>query len=139
MAKDGLPDPIMKREIVYGGKNWGLSPKECGRRLVEKGQYQDALLFFIRADAQDKIDELKKLAVEEGNAFTLEQIEKFADRETDLEAWEKLRENAEKLEKLQYAKRAAAVLGEDEDEDEDEADEDDDEDDDDDEEEKKDS
>lgn len=112
MSKDGLPDAVTKREIVYGNRSWSLGLIECGNRCVKNGQLMDALLYYLKAGATDKIEEVVSLAVEDGNAFLLEQIERLTKEEKGKDLWEKLQENAQNKGKNAYATRAETVLGE---------------------------
>lgn len=110
MPKQDLPDPLIKREVVYGDRPWPLSLEECGNRYQEMGQFMDALLFFHKAGSLEKIENLAQIAIEQGNAFLLEQIENILNRPRDTKDWEKLQKNAQKQGKESYATRAEAIL-----------------------------
>jgi len=110
MAKGELPDPVIKREVVFGKRQWNLATIECGKLCVENGQYVDALLYFLKAEAMEKIEELKLLAIEEGNAFLLGHIEKLLIQEPDKDMWKTLEKNAHKHGKFAYEENAKKIL-----------------------------
>ncbi|RME85242.1 MAG: hypothetical protein D6785_04630 [Planctomycetota bacterium] len=112
MSKDGLPDAITKREVIYGNRPWPLSLEECGNRYQKMGQLMDALLFFHKAGALDKIENLAQLAIEEGNAFLLLQIENLLDKSRAKDDWVKLAKNARAKGKDSYAAKAESIIKE---------------------------
>ncbi|RME04592.1 MAG: hypothetical protein D6805_02535 [Planctomycetota bacterium] len=105
-----MPDPIVKREIVYGKRTWNCPIEELGDRAKKAGNLWDALLYYQRAQAEEKILSLASTAVEEGNAFLLDQIGHFAELAQTLENWQKLKENAQKKGKIAYVQWAEEKL-----------------------------
>lgn len=107
-----IPDSITKRDILFGARK--TSPAELltlAELYYGQGQWSDAIDFFIRAEAKDRMPSLVGDLVKEGEAFLLL---KLARAEGALVSDDKILEcaqSAERLGKVRYAILAYEKLG----------------------------
>ena len=102
---------VEKRDLLYSDK----SPAELakiGESLLAGGARYDALQFFLRADDQSGLSKIRQSAIEEGDAFMLEQFV-LSGREIEAAEWRSLADNARRLQKFQFAIRALRAAGDD--------------------------
>ncbi|MBI4575807.1 MAG: hypothetical protein HY722_06035 [Planctomycetes bacterium] len=69
---DTMPDPMRKRELLYGPKVAGEDPTGLGDRFRGAGRLAEALEFYIRAGDRVRAQGLLQQAVEQGDAFLVE-------------------------------------------------------------------
>ena len=74
-------------------------------RLVE------AVDFLVKAEADERLDELSQTAAERGDAFLLRLIETARSAEPDPRRWHALAEVAEREGKTAYAETARRIAG----------------------------
>ena len=112
MAKAKLPDVLKKRELLA---DHGLSEAEMaaiGEGFLEQGGYCDAIEFFQKAGAEDRLMAVLDLMVEQGDYFLAEKIERFLGEPLGDEVWRGLMKNAENLGKNNFASLARARIEE---------------------------
>jgi len=84
---------------------------------LEAGRTSDAVVFFAKAEAHDRLRALAEEAVADGDAFLLGELARASSEVVaDSETWRKLADVAEAVGKLRYAEMARrhARSGEDE-------------------------
>ncbi len=65
-----LPTPIQKRDILYGVKKTSNEElKVLAQNFLNEGWLSDAIDFSAFANAKDLLNEIKKIAIQEGNTF----------------------------------------------------------------------
>jgi len=109
MAKEGLPDPDTKRGLLHSEK-----PVDCekyGDMFFEERRYNDAVDFYAKGALKEKLLEVKKAAVEEGDYFLLKRIKKLLPEQVHEADWEKLAASAEKKGIANFAKWAEEEWG----------------------------
>jgi len=106
MKKNALLDSEQKRKLLFDKK----APREriisCGEILLREGRVNEATELFTKASHKDGLDQLKALAVEEGDSFLYEVASKGSGEGRSQEAWVTLGKNAMEREKFSHAVRA---------------------------------
>ncbi|RLA79070.1 MAG: hypothetical protein DRG33_04605 [Deltaproteobacteria bacterium] len=105
MAKR-LPDPIKRREILYGKDTPPEVLVEYGHLYLEEGRWNDAVEFFGRAKYREGLMQLKEIALREGDFFLLYQIGEFLGEEFPPEVWKELGHRAMEVGKYHFARKA---------------------------------
>ncbi len=111
MPKGRLPDPLKRREILYGKGTPTEVLIEYGKLYLEEGRLNDAVEFFGVAGFKEGLMEMKELAIKEGDYFLLERVFEFLGEEGGKEEWLSLGKRALELEKFVFAKKAFAKAG----------------------------
>ena len=104
---------VEKRNLLYSEK---ADPSEwirAGEDLLGRGLPTDALNFFVRAEHEAGIEQIRALGIEEGDVFLLEQI-RLSGRDVPPETWRKAADKARSLGKIEFAIRALRSAGDDE-------------------------
>ncbi len=105
MAKTSIPDPMSRRHLIERE----LEPEKCialADAYIEEGRALEAVLFLVKAGADDRLDELSRQAVAEGDAFLLKTIADDMRRDPGSDRWLALAEVADGKGKTQYAEMA---------------------------------
>ena len=108
MKTDSLPSWRERQRLLYSKDHKG-SPTELsalGKRALEAGFLQDAFEYFLGARDAEGLETIAGLAVETGDAFLLDAVEKRAEMPVLSETWEKLGRAALTGGKLGFAKQA---------------------------------
>lgn len=105
-ARDQLLSPLKKREILYSAEVTVEEKTEWGRRYLAAGRMVDALDFFVEAGSRTDLEEMRRKAVEEGDAFILRAIERVAPELVDESHWQALANTARTLGKTVFAEQA---------------------------------
>jgi len=103
----GLPDCLKKRRLLNDS---GISPEVCreyGEKFLALGFWEDALEFFAKGNCQPGLEKLKAQALESGDAHLLARLGKHSP-----ETWRRLADQAVKLGKVHFARRALELAGE---------------------------
>jgi hypothetical protein len=102
----GMPDCMKKRRLLNEKE---LKPELC-REYAEKflalGFWEDALEFFKRANFEPGLDRLKAQALETGDAYLMARLGAHPP-----EIWRQVAEQALKLGKIHFARRAFEQAG----------------------------
>jgi hypothetical protein len=104
----GVPNCLKKRQLL---NDQMLSPALCreyGKKFLDLGWREDALEFFQKGDVAEELEKLKAYSLETGDAFLLARMGK-----QEPEVWHQLAERALALGKLQFARRAFEMAGDD--------------------------
>jgi len=102
----GLPDSLKKRRLLNDKE---LSPELCrdyGEKFLALGFAEDALEFFVRGNYEPGLDKLKAQALEEGDAFLMTRL-----GPQPPEIWRQVADQALKLGKIHFARRALEQAG----------------------------
>lgn len=106
-----LPSVVDRRGLLYGKDSHKTDHQAMARRYLEAGRAADALEFFQRAGSVDGIREIQRLAVAEGDAFLLSQIERITQERLDPDVWREAERNAARHGKERFAQLAAERCG----------------------------
>jgi hypothetical protein len=109
MAKDELPGPLAKRELLHSDK-----PVECqkyGDMFFERERFNDAIDFYAMGNLKDGLRKVKQVAIDEGDYFLLKRLKGFLPDEVAGEDWEKLAKMAQSKGKANFAKWADQERG----------------------------
>jgi len=101
-----MPDCLKKRRLL---NDKGLSPEACrdyGEKFLELGFLEDALEFFVQGLYQPGLDKIKAMAIEAGDAYLMGKLGPHAP-----EDWRRVADQALKLGKVQFARRALEQAG----------------------------
>lgn len=102
----GVPDCLKKRRLLNEKE---LSPELCrdyGEKFLALGFLEDALEFFKRGNFEPGLDKLKVLALETGDAYLMTRLGAHSP-----EIWRQVAEQALKLGKVHFARRAFGQAG----------------------------
>jgi len=97
----GLPDCLKKRRLLNEKE---LSPALCqdyGEKFLALGWWEDALEFFRRGKVDAGLEKLRAHGLESGDAFLLSRLGPQSS-----EVWRQVAEQALKLGKIEFARRA---------------------------------
>jgi hypothetical protein len=102
----GIPNCLKKRQLL---NDKVLSPDLCreyGQKFLELGWREDALEFFRKGGRAEELEKLKAFCLETGDAFLLGRLGPQAPAD-----WRRLGERALVLGKLNFARRAFEMAG----------------------------
>lgn len=102
----GVPDCLKKRRLLNEKE---LNPELCreyGEKFFDLGFFEDALEFFKRANYEPGLDKLKDQALEAGDAYLMARLGAHPP-----EIWRQVAEQALKLGKIHFARRAFEQAG----------------------------
>ena len=102
----GMPNCLKKRRLL---NDKTLDPQLCrdyGEKFLALGFWEDALEFFQRGGYQEGLDKLKTLAIEHGDAYLLSRL-----GAQPPEVWRQVADQAMRLGKLHFARRALEQAG----------------------------
>jgi len=111
MGKGKLPDPLKRREILYGRDTPREALIQYGDLYRNEGRLNDAVEFYGMAGYREGLMELKEVAVQRGDFFLLQQVAGFLDDEIPPEVWRDLGRRALQEGKLSFAQKAFAQAG----------------------------
>lgn len=106
MKKNALPNSQQKRKLLFDKK----IPREriisYGELFLREGRLNEAAELFSRASYGEGLDQLKELAVEQGDSFLYAVASKGSAEGDKPEVWETLGKKAMELKKYTHAARA---------------------------------
>ncbi len=105
-----LPDPLKRREILYGVNTPTETLVEYGMAYEAAGRMDDALQFFEQARDPKGLKRMKDHAFKAGDAFVLKRIAKVAPEMVAPADWEQMAKRAEELGKALFAEQARQAL-----------------------------
>ncbi len=109
MTTNNLPDPIEKRDLIYGDDTDPDQLDTLGHRFLEEGYLPDALEAFVEGDVKKGGEKILEKAVQQGDYFLInwvhEQWPELLDRQIWMEAGQQAEENGRLTDavKLYYA------------------------------------
>ena len=95
-----LPDPLKRRDILYGRNTPPEVLREYGDLYLHEGKPNDAVEFFGQACYKEGLRQIRQMAMEEGDLFLFSRATDFLQEEVSREDWRKLGKQA--LEKGKY-------------------------------------
>lgn len=112
MKKSDLPNSKQKRRLLYDKK----VPRErliaSGELFLRAGRLHEAAELFARADHREGLEQLRSLAIDEGDSFLYRVASKgSADGGRAAEMWVALGKKAMELKKYTHAVRAFREAG----------------------------
>jgi len=106
MKKNTLPDSQQKRKLLFDKK----VPREriisYGEVFLRERRLNEAAELFTKASHKEGLEQLKALAIEEGDSFLYEVASKGSGVGGGPEVWETLGKNAMERERFSHAVRA---------------------------------
>jgi len=111
VAKITLLSCLKKRDYLNARV---FDREECvkyGELYQREGFFSDAIDFFAKAEAKEKLKALLPQIIEEGDVFLFTKIYRLLKEDPPQTAWQEIGEIAFKLGKWQFALRAFQVLG----------------------------
>jgi len=105
MAKRGIPNPLERRHLLERNLAEADLLAIADAYLAE-GRSSEAVDFLVKANAEERLTELERQAVESGDAFLLRELVRLTGREPDASSWLELSAVAEAAGKLRYAEMA---------------------------------
>ena len=102
MARSPIPDPLARRHLVERelGRDQALRIAEA---YLEQGRGVEAVEFLGKAGAAERLDALRREAVEAGDAFLLRSVAAASGRRASSTEWRQLEAAANAAGKLRYA------------------------------------
>ncbi len=105
MAKLAIPDPLKRRHLIEQGAQ-PESALAVAEAYLAEGRELEAIAFLQRANAKDRLRQLKQNAIEAGDAFVLREASSALAEEPSSEEWAAAARGAEALGKERYAVEA---------------------------------
>jgi len=102
MAGSKIPDPLKRRLLVEADRSAAQSLAVADAYL-EEGRTVEALVFLVKAGAGDRLSELRRQAVEDGDAFMLRSVSGAQEEPPTGAEWTALAQAAEAAGKELYA------------------------------------
>ncbi len=102
----GMPDCLKKRRLLNDKQ---LSPevlRDYGEKFFAQGFLEDALEFFVRGNYGPGLEKLKNQALEAGDAYLMARL-----GPQPPEVWRQVADQALKLGKINFARRALEQAG----------------------------
>ncbi len=110
MARSKIPDPLNRRHLVVKE----LTPAQAlaiADAYLEEDRRVEAIDFLKKAEADEKLGELRKLAMSEGDVFLLRAVAEARRKEVPKEDWERVAEAAAARGLERYAEEARRQAG----------------------------
>lgn len=95
MPASNLPDPIEKRDQIYGDSTDTEDLRELGNRFFEHGHLPDALEAYVEGDIEKGAKKVLEKAREQGNYFLINTINEQWPQLVNENTWKTAGENAE--------------------------------------------
>lgn len=102
MARSKIPDPLTRRHLVERGLAPAQAEKVAEAYLAESRRLE-ALVFLAQAGAEERLAELRREAIEAGDAFLLRSVANATGEPPSREEWLALAAAAENVGKERYA------------------------------------
>jgi hypothetical protein len=110
-AKSTLPDPLKRRDILYGKDTPAEVLREYGDLYLKDGKPNDAVEFFGRARHTEGLRRIRRMAMDEGDLFLFSRAEEFLQEEVSPEEWRNLGNKALEKGKLHFALKSFEKIG----------------------------
>lgn len=108
MARSGIPDPLKRRHVVTSDQT-PAQALAIAEAYLEDGRTLEALDFLQKAEAGERLAELRQQAVAEGDAFLLRAVARSTGETPAASEWTALASAAEAAGKELYAADARRV------------------------------
>jgi hypothetical protein len=87
---------LKKRDLLWSPRTSPATLSATAREYLQAEAWSDALDFFERAQDEEGLREIKKLALQKGDTFLLGRLERISAKWVKPEDWEKAKVVAEK-------------------------------------------
>jgi hypothetical protein len=109
MAKSAIPNPLDRRHLIE--KNLSEAQAlETAEAYLAAGRPVEAVEFLTKAEARDRLAELRSQAIESGDAFLLRAVARAMGEAATRAEWSALAEAADAAGKDRYAADARRQL-----------------------------
>jgi hypothetical protein len=105
LARSKIPNPIERRHLIEKDLS-AAQALAIAEAYLEQGRTLEALEFLRVAEAGDRLAELRREAIEAGDAFTLRAIGAAMEQAPRRDDWEALASAASRAGKERYAAEA---------------------------------
>ncbi len=102
---------IEKREILNQPAASTETLKYWGDWFFEKAHFSDAIDFYAKINDRPSLEKILQVAVEEGDLFLFNRVNRVMGAEPDVETVKKLAEQAKRLGKERFAAEALKQAG----------------------------
>lgn len=109
--KEALPGYLNKRKVLYESEAPPDQLQTMAEQFVEAGHLSDAVEFYSKAGANERIEALLDEAIARGDTFLCEQISSATDRTLTEDQWAGVGKQAMDSGKYGYALRAFEMIG----------------------------
>jgi hypothetical protein len=106
-----LPDPLKRRDILYGKGTPSEVLQEYGDLYLREGKPNDAVEFFGQACYKEGLRRIYQMAMEEGDLFLFSRAKEFLHEEVSPEDWRKLGTHAMAKAKYLFALKCFEKIG----------------------------
>lgn len=111
MAGDKQLSCLAKRDLLNEQSAAADVLLSWARHFAEREMLPDAVDFYEKAGAKDQLQELLKVAMEDGDVFLFKRINRCLGREPEQREWLRLAGHAQQLGKDAYAAQALRQAG----------------------------
>lgn len=106
MAKKAkIPGPLDRRHMIERALG-GDAARALAEAYVAEGRIWDAVGFLVKADARDRLAELREEATQAGDAFLVRELSRALGEEPTSERWSAVAEAARAAGKERFAAQA---------------------------------
>ncbi len=105
MAKPIIPNPLDRRHLIEKPMDQNACLK-IAEAYMEEGRVDEAIDFFAKAEATDRLESIRADAIETGNSFVVQSVSRVTGDEVASEQWLRCAEVAEAQGMLRYAEVA---------------------------------
>lgn len=106
-----LPDPLKRRDILYGKDTPAEVLREYGDLYLRDGKPNDAVEFFGQARHTEGLRRIRHMAVDEGDLFLFSRAVELLQDEVSPEEWRNLGNKALEKGKLHFALKSFEKIG----------------------------
>jgi len=106
-----LPDPLKRRDILYGRNTPSEVLREYGDLYLHEGKPNDAVEFFGQACYKEGLQRIRQVAMEEGDHFLFSRATEFLQEEVHPEDWRTLGNKALEKGKHLFALKCFEKIG----------------------------
>ena len=106
-----LPDPLKRRDVLYGQNTSAEVLREYGDLYLHEGKPNDAVEFFGQACYKEGLQRIRQMAIEEGDLFLFSRATEFLQEEVSPEDWRKVGKQALDQGKYLFALKCFEKIG----------------------------
>ena len=110
-AKSTLPDPLKRRDILYGKDTPAEVLRKYGDLYLKDGRPNDAVEFFGRAHHAEGLRSIRRMAMDEADLFLFSRAMEFLQEEISPDEWRNLGNKALEKGKLHFALKSFEKIG----------------------------
>jgi hypothetical protein len=110
VAKSKIPGPLARRHLIEKGLD-APAALAIAEAYLADGRKFEALDFLAKAEAREKLAELREEAISEGDTFLVQAIARHLREPSSSEEWQRAADAAEAAGKERYAATARRQAG----------------------------